>query len=71
MTTRQRTDLVSNIPALKKLDVMLTVSPTIYLEYASLHLHQQDLRLLFCRIVLINSRIRMSSITSQPILLNI
>ena len=26
MTTRQRRDLVSNIPALKKLDVMLTVS---------------------------------------------
>lgn len=36
MTTRQRGDLVSNIPALKKLDVMLTVSQThIYLNFAS------------------------------------
>lgn len=35
MTTRQRRDLISNIPALKKLDLMLTVSKQIYSKSAS------------------------------------
>ena len=74
MTTRQRTDLLCNVPALKKLDAMLLVRTKNKNYYINLSFYYNSPKILtfflfICRIVLTNSRTKMSFTMSKKILL--